>query len=195
MPAHDASRNELMVAQLGVWYAQQLRAEEPVYNMGEYLEIQGELDVGLFERALRQVMHEAEALRLRFWHDEGQPWQCVAAAGDWPLHVIDVALAPDPRAAAQDWMWADMRRPVELSGGPHFTHALFTAGPARYFWYIRAHHVAVDAYSGSLLAARQAEVYTALLNGEPAAGPAGAGRGGGGAGGGGLGGEKDSPAA
>jgi hypothetical protein len=170
MPAHDASRHELMAAQLGVWYAPQLRADEPVYNMGEYLEIRGELDVGLFEVALRQVMREAEALRLRFGHDEGQPWQRVADAGDWPLPVIDVAAAPDPRAAALEWMWADMRRPVEVSGGPHFTHALFAAGPGLHLWYIRGHHVAVDAYSGSLLAARQAQVYTGLLAGDPAAG-------------------------
>src|SRR5262245_37158372 len=43
----------LSVPQLGIWLAQHLDAASPAYNIGEYIEIQGQLDAALFEKALR----------------------------------------------------------------------------------------------------------------------------------------------
>src|ERR1017187_6200318 len=166
MTVIEGKRRELMAAQLGVWYAQQLDPDGPVYNMGEYLEIHGDLDVDLFEIALRHTMSEAEAVHLRFFRDGVTLGQYVGESDDWPLHIIDVSSAADPRSAAEDWMWADMRRPVDLWAAPLFTQALFKAAPGRFFWYQRGHHIAVDAFSGSLIAARQAQIYTSLLAGE-----------------------------
>ncbi|HLK01952.1 MAG TPA: condensation domain-containing protein, partial [Streptosporangiaceae bacterium] len=169
MPVIDGARRELTAAQLGIWYAHQLGSDEPVYNMGEYLDIRGDLDVAAFEAALRQVMHEAETARLRFAVEDGQPRQYVAASGDWTLHVSDLRDASDQVAAAVDQMWADMRRPVDLLATPLFAHALYQVGPDRFLWYQRGHHIAVDAFSGAIVAARVAQVYSALLAGQPAA--------------------------
>ena len=171
MAAIDGDRRELMTAQLGIWYAQQLNPGDPVYNMGGYLDIRGDLDVDLFELALRGTMAEAEAAHLRFEATAGRPRQHLARSGDWPLPVIDLSAAADPRAAAAAWMRADMHRPADLASGPLFTMALLRMAPDRFWWYQRGHHIALDAYSGSIIAARQAQVYTALTAGaDPAAG-------------------------
>ena len=155
-----------MAGQLGIWYAQQLSPDNPVYNLGQYLEIHGDLDIGLFAAALRRTIGEVEAVRLRFSRDEEGLWQRVGGPdGGPPVHVLDVTDAADPRAAAEEWMWADMLRPADLREGPLFTHALFRAGQGRYFWYQRGHHIAIDGFSGSIVAARLAEVYASLLTG------------------------------
>jgi len=56
----------LSAAQLGIWFAQRLNPSTPAYNIGEYIEIHGSVDPILFERALRQVVAETDALRLQF---------------------------------------------------------------------------------------------------------------------------------
>ena len=167
MSVAEGEYRQLTAAQLGVWYAQQLGPDDPVYNMGEYLEIHGDLDVDLFEVALRHTISEAEAAHLRFSGDGETLRLYVDKSGDWPLHVIDVSSSDDPRAAAEDWMWMDMRHPVDPREGPLFTQALFRIAPRRFFWYQRGHHISVDGFSGSVIVARQAQVYTSLLAGSP----------------------------
>ena len=48
MSGFEGARRELMAGQLGIWRAQQLVPGDPVYNVGEYLDIRGELDAELF---------------------------------------------------------------------------------------------------------------------------------------------------
>ncbi|HTX85470.1 MAG TPA: amino acid adenylation domain-containing protein, partial [Streptosporangiaceae bacterium] len=165
MSGSEGEHRKLMAGQLGVWFAQQFSPDDVVYNIGEYLEFHGDLDVDLFEIALRYTVGEVEAFHLRFCGDGEALRQYIAKSDDWPLHVIDVSSVADPRAAAEDWMRADMHSPVNLREGPLFTEALFKAGQGWFFWHQRVHHIAVDGFSGPVIAARLAQVYASLLAG------------------------------
>ncbi|MFJ8467827.1 amino acid adenylation domain-containing protein [Streptomyces swartbergensis] len=155
----------LMSGQLGIWYAQQLAPESPVYNTGEYVEIRGDVDVELLVSALRQALDEAETYRLRFRSQDGTPAQYVDDSPDHPIHVADLAAEEDPRAAAEAWMSADMERPGDLFAGPLSAHAVFRLGPDHVLWYQRVHHIVLDGTSLSTFAARVADIYTALAAG------------------------------
>jgi nonribosomal peptide synthetase DhbF len=163
VPDYEDKNHELMAGQFGIWLAQFIGTDEQIYNIGEYLEIQGDLDLRLFEAALRRTVAEADTYHLRFSGDEERPWQRIEKSKDWPLHIIDVSSTADPRASAENWMWADMRRPVDFMHGPLFTYAVFMAGYKRFFYYQRAHHIAVDGISGSILTIRLTEIYQSLL--------------------------------
>src|SRR5438046_744247 len=79
--------------------------------------------------------------------------------------------APAASSAAANGTRADVHRPADLASGPLFITALLRVAPDRFWWYQRGHHIALDAHSGSIIAARQAQVYTTLLTGaDPAAG-------------------------
>ncbi|QIQ06480.1 non-ribosomal peptide synthase/polyketide synthase [Streptomyces liangshanensis] len=144
-----------------------MNPDNPIYNMGEYIEIHGEVNTGVFEAAVRRVVREVDCFHLRF---EGAadllPQQRFDARDDWPFHVIDVSGEGDPRSAAETWMRADMRRPADLRGGELFAEALFKVGEDHFFWYQRIHHIIADGLAGPGIAARVAAVYTALLAGE-----------------------------
>ncbi|WP_162625094.1 non-ribosomal peptide synthetase [Streptomyces cadmiisoli] len=156
-----------MAGQLGVWHAQQLNPDNPIYNMGEYIQIHGKVDTGFFEAAVRRVVQEVDCLRLRFEGTADEvPRQYFDLRDDWLFHVIDVSGEADPRSSAQSWMRADMRRPVDLQSGELFTHALFKVAEDLFFWYQRMHHIIADGLAGARIAARVAEVYTALMAGE-----------------------------
>ncbi|MCM2392749.1 non-ribosomal peptide synthetase, partial [Streptomyces albipurpureus] len=182
MTERASQRLPLTGAQTGVWYGQRLDPQSPVYNVGQYVEIDGAVDGTLFERALRQMVAETEALTVRFEetfegaHDEGgQPRQLLVAQPDWPgLEIVDHAAASDPTASALALMRADMDSPADPATEPLFAFALHIVGPDRTLWYQRAHHIALDAYGFSLISRRAAEIYTALVRGdEPAPNPLG----------------------
>ncbi|WP_217545222.1 non-ribosomal peptide synthetase [Streptomyces sp. GbtcB6] len=162
----EPASRPLMEGQLGIWYAQQLDPENTIFNAGEYVEFCGELDVPAFETALRRTVSEVQAVHARFVLDGGSVRQVFDGLVDWNLYRIDVSSERDPRAAAEHWMWSDMRRPVDLLKGPLFTHALFTTAPGRFLWYSRCHHIALDGFSSPLLLARTSAVYNALLRGQ-----------------------------
>ncbi|ACY14562.1 non-ribosomal peptide synthetase [Haliangium ochraceum] len=194
----DAPRVELPLsaAQHGIWLGQQLDPDSPAYNTAECIEIHGPIDPVHFEAALRQVMHEAQTLRMAVvaadgsrqreramsdWrfvyraYDAGADWlatragDALASAG---AATVETAAADAPDAAARAWMDADMRTPVDLARGPLFAHALFQCAADRYLWYFRAHHIALDGLGFSLVARRVAAVYSARMQGTAARSPA-----------------------
>jgi hypothetical protein len=156
---------ELTGGQLGVWHAQRLNSDASLYNAAQYWDIHGPLDVDVFTKALHHVIAETGAYNLRFHGSGDKVRQRVDKRDDWPLHVADVSSVPDPSAAAENWMRADMRSPVDLQDGPHFIMALFRVGPERFFWYQRMHHVVIDGFGVAVVDARVAWVYRSLLTG------------------------------
>ncbi len=56
---HDTQQLPLTGAQAGIWFAQQLDPDNPIYNTGEYVEINGAIDVNIFKTALERVLTEA----------------------------------------------------------------------------------------------------------------------------------------
>src|ERR1700733_8526542 len=102
MPASDGERWELTAGQREIWYAQELAGDSSLYNVGQYLEISGELDVGLFEAALRIAVREAQASRVRVVVEGGVVRQVVDGSDGWPFEVADVSAAVDPDAVARE---------------------------------------------------------------------------------------------
>ncbi|MFB6569605.1 amino acid adenylation domain-containing protein [Streptomyces noursei] len=169
-----ASALPLTAAQCGMWYAQALDPLSPAQNTAECLEIDGPLDPELFARALRQVVFEADALRVRVADTPDGPRQYVCDDPAPPLTVRDLSRAPDPVAAAERWLRDDLDVPFDLAAGPPFRHALLRIGPARWLWYQCVHHLVMDGFGHSLLVRRAAEVYSALARGaEPGPRPFG----------------------
>lgn len=168
MPDTKDLQYSLTGAQTGIWFAQQLDPDNPIYNTAEYIEINGPVNIALFEEALRHVIKEAESLHVRFGENMDGPWQMINPSPDVQLHVIDVSSEPDPEKTALNWMKADLAKPVDLGYAPLFNEALFIAGPDRFFWYQRIHHIAIDGFGFSLIAQRVASTYTALIKGQTA---------------------------
>jgi amino acid adenylation domain-containing protein len=171
MPDSEHMRWKLTAGQVGIWYAQLLSPGHPAFNIGEYLEIRGGLDLDVFTEALRQVVTESDCLRLRFCGSDSAPLQHAGTPGVLGFHTADVRDAADPLEAAEAWMREDMHRPVDLRQGLLFTFALFRVGDDQFFWYQRAHHIVVDGFSAWLVAARVAEVYSSLVEGQPSGPP------------------------
>ncbi|MEV7654366.1 amino acid adenylation domain-containing protein [Streptomyces anulatus] len=160
-------RLSLTAGQRGIWYALQGDPANPVFGAAEHVDIDGPVDAELFEAALRQVVSETEALRVRFAEDAEGPYQVVLPAIDWPFPVLDFSGHADPEAAVREWISADLRRPVDLAEGLPFGFALFRVADGRHVWYQRHHHIVLDGLSVGMVTHRVAEIYSARVAGEP----------------------------
>ncbi|HZF89351.1 amino acid adenylation domain-containing protein [Streptomyces sp.] len=155
----------LSAAQEGVWFAQQLDENSPVYTAGEYVDIQGPLDVERFRHAVRRAVDWAEALHFRVVATPDGPRQIPVADLRWEMPVVDVSAEADPHAAALDLLREQVGRPFDLAEAPLFRFTLVRLAEDRYFWAHLYHHILLDAYGVSLMARRVAAEYA-----EPSAG-------------------------
>ncbi|UOB81277.1 non-ribosomal peptide synthetase DhbF [Bacillus sp. ZJS3] len=162
MPNSQKVRHSLSSAQTGMWFAQQLDPRNPIYNTGEYVEINGNINQDIFELAVRKVVMEAEALHVRLEEDEIGPWQVIEEL-QFQMHFIDVRKEENPEEAAKVWMKNDLSMPVDLKTDTLFTEALIQVENNRFFWYQRIHHIVMDGYGFSLLSQKVAKEYTTLI--------------------------------
>ncbi|MEU2361292.1 amino acid adenylation domain-containing protein [Streptomyces noursei] len=167
MAAAEPAGLPLSSAQNGVWVAQQLDPTGVAYDLGEYLDIRGDVDLELFETALRHVVAHTESLHVRFDAGGEDVRQVVADPPVWEPATADFRSHPDAPVVAEEWMRAQMARPMDLRTGPLFRHALLRVGDQRYFWMHRYHHLVMDGVGMALSARRVAETYTALAEGAP----------------------------
>ncbi|MCM3186402.1 amino acid adenylation domain-containing protein [Priestia megaterium] len=163
MNIDQKTRWALSGAQSGIWFAQKLEPENPIYNTGEYIEINGPIEREYFEIALRQAIKESDTLHVRFGEDQSGPWQVIDPPADFPLHFIDVSTEENPEQVAKAWMKKDLSCPINLQNEALFNQALFKVASNRFFWYQRIHHIVMDAFGFSLIAQRVSTIYTALV--------------------------------
>lgn len=159
----------LTQAQQGIWLGQQMDITSPRYNTAEYIELRGNINMPLFEQALREQVDQTFGLHLRFVQT-GQGPQQRWEQTRWQLEHIDFSgtagqsTGQSTMQAAQVWMQHDLTQWVDLQQGPMFKQALLTLGTGHYLWYQRIHHIACDGFAFALLTQAVAEAYSALVD-------------------------------
>ncbi|NJQ08797.1 condensation domain-containing protein, partial [Streptomyces lonarensis] len=165
MPGQETDSRPLSAAQQGVWYAQRLDPASPVFNQGGWVELTGPVDVPLLTEAVSRLVAEDDTTRLRFTEVDGVPAQYLAPREPYRPDVADLRDTPDPAAAAEALIAADLAEVPDLERGPLFRHLLLRLGDEQLRWYYRAHHLMQDGFSGHLLQRRLGEIHTASAAG------------------------------
>ena len=84
--------------------------------------MRGELDEVALSSSFAQLVERHEALRTRFYEQDGQAMQRVEEAGGFDLHIIDISDVPaaEREARAQQIREQEARTPFDLEHGPLF---------------------------------------------------------------------------
>ncbi|MBF5002257.1 amino acid adenylation domain-containing protein, partial [Nocardia sp. BSTN01] len=156
----------LSPAQLGIWYAQHLDPQVPI-TIAQYVDLRGDIDVEVLSRASLDASHELGSGFVRIVERDGQPLQYVdhtLADSDGVDHV-DLRDAEDPEAAAHEWMRADIAHPLNMVTDRLVRSVALQLADDHWFWYSRAHHIALDGFGAVNQVNRIAERYTAYRDG------------------------------
>ncbi|MCX5046723.1 amino acid adenylation domain-containing protein, partial [Aldersonia sp. NBC_00410] len=162
----------LSAAQRGIWFAQHVAGSTPI-SIAQYVEIEGDLDPDALAVASAQAGREFGTGFLRIVEIDGLPYQHIDHALHDRTTFEDFRGAGDPESAARAWMQAEYTAPMDIRTDRLVAAAVLRVGKAKYFWYTRIHHIALDGFAAMTMMARAAEIYTAIVSGsEPTPGGA-----------------------
>ncbi|MCY1072946.1 non-ribosomal peptide synthetase [Archangium lansingense] len=162
----------LSSAQQRLWLLDQLEPGSPLYTIAGALRLEGELDVGATEEALRALVARHESLRTRFVSEADEP---VAVVEPAPPFSLERVVLPDTGADLLERMDAVVaevaRRPFVLERAPLFRAVLVEVVAGEHLLVLALHHLVADGWSLALLSREFATLYEARTRGGEAALP------------------------
>ncbi|MBV9880980.1 MAG: alpha/beta fold hydrolase [Gemmatirosa sp.] len=158
----------LSAAQARLWEIEAAGDERGMHTFALAHHLDGPVDAGVLENALRAVVRRHPALRVRVDDADGSPRFVDAEPHGPRLGRARLAAGHDVDA----WLRAEAARPIDLAAGPGWRCTLLDHdGGAELLLHL--HHVIADRWSAAVLVTDLGAAYRALLAGEP---PLGGGR-------------------
>ncbi|WP_240325790.1 condensation domain-containing protein, partial [Pseudomonas syringae] len=156
----------LASVQQGIWLDQLAYPHLPYYNIGMTLEIKGDIDIALFEKAIQRVIDSRDALRLSFSHERGMGGQRVLSKAPFKLEVTDFPEVDGDTEQAIAHLRESFRQPFESMTGQLWESRLVRCGPQLHYWFNRLHHLVADGIGAVLIAHAVSDAYSGLLEGK-----------------------------
>jgi|GEM_PF-1862264 len=157
----------LTSGQRAIWFDQLLHDDQPLYNMSGCMRIFGPLDRDRFTAACEELVRRNDVLRLVLRAGADLPTQEILDAYVCDVRYIDLSATPANEAWARDWLDEEIDKPLALFDRPLFEFALLKLSDDEYWWYHLYHHIILDAYGHSLLAAQLASIYSGAIDESP----------------------------
>ncbi|MFL6660993.1 MAG: non-ribosomal peptide synthetase [Rhizobacter sp.] len=152
-----------------LWFLNELEPGSPVYQISQARRIDGELEPGVLECALQEVVRRHEALRTTFALVDGEPVQVVQPESRFAWLDVDLSCLPEHErdARARQITTAEARQPFDLTEGPLLRAMLVRFGPARHLLMLTLHHIVADGWSMEVVMRELDELAEALAAGNP----------------------------
>ena len=162
----DLGDSSLLVTrgQLDIWLAQETGQSAAEWQLGIFVKIDGPVDFGVFEQAIRRVVGEADPVLATFSESGGQVRQRLLDVADIEVDFVDLTHVEQPMAEAREAAAALQRTPMPLDG-PLLRFAYFQAGAAESYFFACCHHIVADGIGLALVLQRVAAVYSEAVAG------------------------------
>ena len=151
----------LSPAQSRLWYLDQLNDRNASYNMFLAVEMEGELDIVILERALAEIVERHEVLRTRFELVEDLPVQVIDRSAKVTISIEDCQATEVQRLAQ-----LEANQPFEIDTCPLLRVKLLRLSDRSHVLLLTAHHIVSDAWSMGVLIQELSTLYQAFLANE-----------------------------
>ncbi|QIS05594.1 hypothetical protein F5X71_27715 [Nocardia brasiliensis] len=152
--------------QEGLWLAQSL-APRLQNVISVVWGVTGPIDSDLMSAALAATETEAGALHVNF---EVADWRVVQRRRTdvvcCPAHY-DLSGSEDPERSGRDLVSGILAAPVDLAADQLHRVGLIKIADDRHLLFLAAHHLVIDGYGSMIFIRRVAQIYAALLAGDP----------------------------
>jgi len=137
------------VGQRLLWLLDRYRARDAALNCPIICRMDGPLEIARLRQAIGGLVAGHEALRTTLERRGRQLWQTVHMPPDPQLNVIDLLGEHNPDEAALCAVREEVRRRIDPAGLP-VRATLWRTGNLRHVLCLNVHHLATDAWSGSI---------------------------------------------
>lgn len=162
-------RLPLMPSQTGMRDGHLQDPENSAYSVAQIVWFAGEeLDEQMVIDAVETGVRDTRSILLVARTDENGEWyQQLDTAAEIPVHRVDLSAEQDPKQAARDLAFREVRRALPISGPDlPFRSYVLTLGPTSFAWFGICHHMFIDGYGATLLRARVGQALGALAAGQ-----------------------------
>lgn len=156
-------REPLTKGQMMIWMGQQLRPEQPLYNVVFAFDLHGHLNRKVFEEAFDQLVQQSDAMRTVFSNQRGEVFQQVVERFPYTLEYLDWSADEEAKTNLEDWIFARGNRLFDLEA-ICFDTALIKLSDNHHVWFFNQHHIITDAWGQSVQYQAFFELYHALLS-------------------------------
>ncbi|MFP2902325.1 amino acid adenylation domain-containing protein, partial [Corallococcus sp. 4LFB] len=173
-PAASGGAAPLSFAQQRLWFIDQLEPGSSLYNVPVAVRLDGELDAGALEDALREVVRRHESLRTTFELHEGQPVQRIRADARLPMAEVDLEgfTREQREEEVRRRLGLELAEPFDLNKGPLIRASLLRLERTEHVLLITMHHIVSDGWSLGVLIREVGALYAAFTEGRPSPLPA-----------------------
>ncbi len=156
-------------AQQRLWFLDQFAPNSPFYNIPSAVRFQGNLNVGVLEQCLQEIVRRHETLRTTFATVDGQPVQVISPAATITMPKVDLRSIPQQHRLDEAIRLAteEARTPFNLSTGPLIRVKLLALDEQDHVVLLNMHHIISDGWSMSVLIQEIAVLYEAFLHHQP----------------------------
>lgn len=158
---------DLTPAQRGLWHAQRLDPDNPTFQIGQYLELDGRVDAEVLGVAWTQTIRDVDALSMRLVEEEHGPAAVIEppAPGAELLSVVDLSEMDDEsaRERASEHMRSDLGVARDILSGQLHAAILFRLPGGEDLLFQRVHHILLDGYSAVLVLQHLSRVYSEMV--------------------------------
>lgn len=158
-------RLPLLPSQTGMRDGHLQDPENSAYSVAQIVWFAGdELNEEMVTAAVEIGVRDTRSLLLRSGIDnEGNWYQELDPHAEIPVHRVDLSAEPDPKAAARELAYREVRRALPISGPElPFRSFVLTLGDTSFAWFGTCHHMFIDGYGATLLRARVGQALGAL---------------------------------
>lgn len=156
----------LTTYQRNMWFDQCKQPEDPYYNIGGYLEINGDVEHRVFEESINQLISDNDALRITIENQDGQPFQRFISELTYKVELNDFSSMENAHDYIMDWMHIEFLKPFKMENDILFEFHLIKEKDNLFYFFAKCHHLIMDGWGFSVLGKKIKNIYNELIKGE-----------------------------
>jgi len=154
----------LTLPQQDIYFEQLLFNEQPIYNIGAKIRIEGELNIEVFNKAYILLINQHDAYRTVFYKDKEAVYGKVIQEFEGQLEYLDLSNSNTTEEGALGIIEEKYLKPFKITSGS-FLHrfCLIKVSKDFYYFFTVCHHIITDGWGTSLMFQRLVKNYNELL--------------------------------
>ncbi|WP_413160445.1 amino acid adenylation domain-containing protein [Capilliphycus salinus ALCB114379] len=159
----------LSFAQQRLWFLEQLQPDTATFNIPTAVRLSGELNIGVFEQTLNEIIRRHEILRTNFILKDGQPVQVISADTILKLEQLDLQHPDKSEREAEviRLMTEESQKPFNLAKDLLLRVTLLKLDKAEFVVFLTLHHIISDGWSMEIFIRELVSIYTAFCEKKP----------------------------
>ncbi|WP_046759072.1 non-ribosomal peptide synthetase [Kordia jejudonensis] len=155
---------KLTLPQYDVYYEQLLYPNDPIYNIGAKIKIEGTIDTETFQKAYDGLIRQHDAYRTLFKETNGVVEATVVSQEKYTLTCIDFSTKENADEVANTFMQEQFVKPFQFTGTSFLhTFILIKVHEELHYLFSVYHHIITDGWGTSLMFQRLVKNYNEIL--------------------------------